>query len=270
MIMPAAIIVLLLLAGTLTVFAQSTPTLPVVRMASTPTVLAKQAGLMAPKATPRSTQGNKPTTAKSTPVAKSIPSQSGTTLLQLPAGWTAAGLDTSDALDAQDTAGSIFTAREERFDFRDIGSRALHGGSLTGAFFILSSNAKARFLHNDIRVINNTLFDRLLKQKEEQRPRNIEAHLMTLQEQGQQQFALVDVSFFLLQSTVDNNGQRTEGYDPDPATGQPRLHHMTVLLLRIPPADQGPDAPAGGYGWLVSNYGLDLPSDNALQIVQPA
>ena len=35
------------------------------------------------------------------------------------------------------------------------------------------------------------------------------------------------------------------------------MHHMTVLLLRVPPTTQGADAPMGGTGWLVNVYALD-------------
>jgi hypothetical protein len=266
MIMPAAIIVMLLLAGTLTIFAQSTPTLPVVRTVSTPTVLAKQAGLMAPKTTPRSMQGNKPTTARSTPVAKNTPSQSGATIPQLPTGWTNANLAMGDALFVERTA-TTFVDREMSLDYRSVGTKAVHAGTFTAATFILTRNALARFQQNDIRVINNTLFDTV---QQEQRIQSVVAPQAQVVAFAEQQFAWVDVSFFLWQSKLDTNGQRIEGFDPDPATGQPRLHHMTVLLLRVPQNKQGINPAMGGTGWLVSNYGLDLPSDTSLQIVQPA
>jgi hypothetical protein len=220
-------------------------------------------------ASPAKTAQAKQTPAKKTKAnTQQAQAPSPTTFPLLPTGWTAAGLGMPDELDAQDTAGVIFTAREERLDYRDIGSRAIHAGTLTAAKTFLTDNAKMRFVHNDIRVINNVLFDRLTNLQEQQRPRNIEAHLARFQELGQQQFVWMDVTFFLWQSKLDVNGQRTEGYDPDPATGQPRLHHMSVLLLRVPPQDQGPNAAAGGTGWLVSNYGLDLTTP--LSVVQPA
>jgi hypothetical protein len=40
--------------------------------------------------------------------------------------------------------------------------------------------------------------------------------------------------------------------------------------LRIPPQDAGNNPAMGGTGWLVSNYGLNLPNGTALNIVQPA
>ncbi len=94
--------------------------------------------------------------------------------------------------------------------------------------------------------------------------------LVAFSQQGPQQFARVTVTFQVWQSHLDPNhpGQRLEGIEIDPATKQPRLHQMMVLLLRVPQQDAGPDPAMGGTGWLVSNYGLDVPTP--LTIVQPA
>jgi hypothetical protein len=171
-----------------------------------------------------------------------------------------------DALFVERTA-TTFVDREMSLDYRSVGTKAVHAGTFTAATFILTANALARFHQNDIRVINNTLFDTV---QQEQRIQSVVAPQAQVVAFAEQQFAWVDVSFFLWQSKLDTNGQRIEGFDPDPATGQPRLHHMTVLLLRVPQNKQGINPAMGGTGWLVSNYGLDLPSDTSLQIVQPA
>lgn len=72
------------------------------------------------------------------------------------------------------------------------------------------------------------------------------------------QFAWVSVSFELFQSKIDpTTGKRVEGMELDPATGQPRVHQMAVVLLRVLPQSQGVNAPMGGTGWLVNVYALD-------------
>jgi hypothetical protein len=186
---------------------------------------------------------------------------------QLPAGWVGAGLSNGDALFAERTAWT-FTDREEGLDFRNVGTRALHGGTLTAATFILSPGGKTRFAQNDVRVINNTLFDHVQNVQLVQAAVNAVPRLTGFQMQGQNQFAWVDVSFQLYQSQIDPaTHQRTEGLEKDPATNQPRTHHMSVLLVRIDPATQGSASPMGGSGWLVSSYGLDMTSP--LTITQP-
>ena len=184
--------------------------------------------------------------------------------LFLPWARANAGLILPDAIEA-DRTGLTFTDREEALDVRHTGTRAAHAGTFTAALFILTPAAQARFQHNDVRMITNALFDRVAKLKLIQAAVDATPKLMKFQIQGNQQFAWIDVSFHLWQSRIDpNTTQRTEGLDLS-GTHQPRLHHMTVLLLRV--AKQGPAAPMGGTGWLVSNYALDhgLP-----EIVQPA
>jgi hypothetical protein len=101
---------------------------------------------------------------------------------------------------------------------------------------------------------------------------NPQPRLVKFAQQGQQQFAWVDVAFQLWQSQVDphNPQQRIEGKELDPATKQPRIFHMMVLLLHIAPQDAGNNPAMGGTGWLVSTYALDLPNGTPLDIVQPA
>ena len=77
---------------------------------------------------------------------------------QFPDGWTQAGLLTEDAIQAIRTA-VAFTDREMSLDYRSVGTRDNHGGTFTAATFVLTPAARQRFAHNDVREINNTLFD---------------------------------------------------------------------------------------------------------------
>jgi hypothetical protein len=174
-----------------------------------------------------------------------------------PAGWTAAGLNTADEFEALRT-GLTFVDREMSLDHRNVGTRAVHGGTFTAAVFVLTQAARARFAQNDVRMANNVLFDRVQQRQLIQEVANVQPQVVKFAVQGQQQFAWVDVSFQLWQSQIDlQSGNRVEGFEIDAATGKPRIHHMIVLLLRVPPAAQGPNAPMGGTGWLVSLYALD-------------
>lgn len=192
-------------------------------------------------------------------------------LSPLPAGWTGAGLSRGDAAFAMRTA-ITFTDREMSLDWRNIGTRAAHSGTLTAATFILTPAARTRFQQNDVRVINNVLFDRLTSEQMIQAVTDEQPHLVQFQAQAGQQLAWVEVSFHLWQERKDpaHPDNRIEGLETDPATGQPRLHRMSVLLLRVAPGTQGPTAPMGGTGWLVSNYGLDLAGGTLVDLVEPA
>lgn len=265
-----AIIVIIVLTGAMGVFAQSTPTLP----GKTASPTASAAPTRPAQATPQPGTGKTPT-APPQPTPKPGPgntSQNGAgTWLpqQLPAGWTDAGLTTGDALFAERTA-VVFTDREMSLDYRSVGTRKLHGGTFTASVFLLTPAAKERFARNDVRVINNVLFDKIQQEKRIQSVVNPQPQLVKFAVQGQQQFAWLDVSFQLWQSKADAGGKRTESFDLDPTTKQPRIHHMAVLLLRVDPDDQGANAPMGGTGWLVSTYALDQNAGTMLPILQPA
>ena len=226
----------------------------------------------APTAGPTHTVQRTPTptmttaTAQATPPSDWVPSA--LTLQQL--GWTGAGLATGDALEAERTAWT-FTDREMSLDYRNGGTRAQHGGTFTAAVFLLTPNARARFIANDVRAINNVLFDRVEQQQLLQEVVNAQPRLVRFQVQGQQEFAWVDVSFQLWQSQLDQQtGQRVEGLELDPATNGPRVHHMIVLLLHVTPGTQGTNAPMGGTGWLVSTYALNPVGGILPAIIQPA
>jgi hypothetical protein len=185
-------------------------------------------------------------------------------------GWTGAGLSTGDALEAERAAWT-FTDREMSLDYRNAGTQAQHGGTFTAAVFLLRPNARARFFANDVRAINNVLFDQVQQQHFIQEVVNAQPRLVQFQVQGQQQFAWVDLSFQLWQSQHDQQSrQRIEGLEVDPASHRPRVHHMIVLLLRVTLGTQGANAPMGGTGWLVSTYVLDPARGSLPSIIVPA
>jgi hypothetical protein len=156
-------------------------------------------------------------------------------------------------------------------DYRNAGTQAQHGGTFTAAVFLLTPNARARFFQNDVRAINNALFDRVQQQQLIQEVVNAQPRIVQFEVQGQQQFAWVDVSFQLWQSKLDQqSGQRTERLQLDQATNGPRIHHMIVLLLRVLPSTQGDNAPMGGTGWLVSTYALDATGGSLPAVILPA
>lgn len=256
-----ALVALLIVAlglSALTVFAQTTP--PILVQKGTPS--APTTPTTVPPS-PQPTRSTHPAAKAPMPTPQAqIPWVPST----LPPGWTSAGLTMGDAIFAERTA-LTFTDREEGLDFRNVGTRAQHRGTFTASVFILSAGGKARFFQNDLRAINNTLFDQVEAEQRIQSAVNSVPNLTGFVEQGHQPFARVDVSFFLWQSRLQQ-GQRNIGFEGDPATGQPRLHHMSVLLVRVTPGTQGANAPMGGTGWLVSSYGLDV--STPLAILQPA
>jgi hypothetical protein len=254
---------------TFSVFAQPAPHLTTVSKYPTQGSPATQT-MVAAKAMHPIRRTPTPTTATATPQATPqnnwVPSAQ--TLQQL--GWTGAGLSTGDALEAERTAWT-FTDREMSLDYRNAGTQAQHGGTFTASVFLLTPNARTRFFQNDVRAINNVLFDRVQQQQLIQEVVNVQPRLVQFQVQGQQQFAWVDVSFQLWQSQLhQQSGQRVEGRQLDTTTHQPRVHHMIVLLLRVPPGAQGTNAPMGGTGWLVSTYALGPTGGSLPGIIQPA
>src|SRR5260370_39550007 len=120
--------------------------------------------LVTPQIGPSQQQGATPSSQASTPTVQgqgqnqAPPSSPDWVPQQLPAGWTDAGLTMADDLQALRTAVS-FNDREMSLDYRSIGTRDLHAGTFTAATFILTPAAKQRFEHNDVRMMNNTLFD---------------------------------------------------------------------------------------------------------------
>jgi hypothetical protein len=219
-----------------------------------------------PTPTPRTQQGKGPTP---TPVATvttggtpQIPTDQ--TLGQL--GWTAAGLTAADAFQAERT-GWTFTEREETLVFNEPGTR-------TAATFLLTPGARDRFAQTDVRASSNAFWNTVTDPQRQliQFALNLQPSLVKFATQGQQRFAWVDIAFWRWQSRIAPNdqAQRTSGMELDPATNQPRVHHMIVLLLRVAPQSQGANAPMGGTGWLVSNYTLDPAAGTLLDRVAPA
>jgi hypothetical protein len=176
-------------------------------------------------------------------------------------GWTQGGLSAGDAIEALRT-GETFTDREMSYDYRNIGTPAQHGGTLTAATFLLTPGGLVRFERFDVRVINNVLYDKISTGKIIQQVVNATPSLVRFQVEKVQgesrQFAWVNVALELFQSKVDPaSGKRQEDLERNPTTGQPMLHHLVVVLLRVPPQTQGTNAPMGGTGWLVNTYELD-------------
>ena len=190
---------------------------------------------------------------------------------QFPDGWTQAGLLTEDAIQAIRTA-VAFTDREMSLDYRSVGTRDNHGGTFTAATFVLTPAARQRFAHNDVREINNTLFDMVANTRLVRVVLDPQPQLVKFAELCQQQFAWVAVAFQLWQSQIDPNHPqlRMEGKDIDPATNQPRIQHMIVLLLRVLSQNAGNNPAMGGTGWLVSAYTLNPAHGTLPAIVQPA
>ncbi len=210
-----------------------------------------------------------------TPIGQGQPAQSFSDWVpqQLPDGWMNAGLMMGDDLQAVRTA-TTFNDREMSLDYRSVGTRNNHSGTFLAATFLLTFAARERFMQNDARVINNTLFDLVVSTQLVRAAINPQPRVVKFAVQGQQQFAWADVSFQLWQSHLDPNDpqhqRRIEGKDMDPTTNQPRIHHMVVLLLRVPPEAAGANPAMGGTGWLVSNYALDQAGGALPGIIQPA
>lgn len=270
--------ILLIIVGTSAViFAQATsptpstthslplpPTQKTRSLTPVPTVKKTSQGATAtPTPMPASTPIPTPVPAQPTMMpGNTTPPQSGLPSIQQldQLGWTKIGLTEADALEAERTA-TTFTDREMSFDYRNIGTIAHHSGTLTAATFLLTAGAQARFQANDLRVINNMLYNTITQQRLIQQVANPEPSLVQMQSpslQGQRQtIAWVTVSFTLLSSQQEPSGQRTENLEIDPSNGQPLVRHMDVVLLRVPPDTQGTTAPMGGTGWLVNTYALD-------------
>ena len=268
--------VITLFVGALLVFAQPA--------ALDPQPTAKQTGVQGaeehpqPKVTPQPPMAKKPEEVKPQPK-----NQDGAQPNQAPAnsvkplqpsvppqqtldgiGWTNAGLSLGDAIEAQRTA-STFVDREMSYDYRSIGAPDAHGGTLTSAMFLLTPGGKTRFAQNDVRVVDNTLCNKVRDGKIIQQMLGTQVKPVQFQTQQIQgttyQFAWMNVSFQLLQLKIDlGTGKRVEGVEMDPASGQPKMHQMAVVLVRNAPENQGGNAPMGGTGWLVNLYALDQPN----------
>ena len=198
------------------------------------------------------------TQAASSLSSSSIPS----TQLLNQIGWTQAGLSFGDAIEVIRT-GNTFTDREMSYDYRNIGTPAVHSGTLTSSTFLLTSGGKIRFVQNDVRMINNVLYNKILNGKIVQQVVNAQPSLVQFQTiplQGQPyQFAWVNVAFELFQSKIDpTSGERTESIELNTTTGQPAIHNLVVVLVRVSPQNQGVNAPMGGTGWLVNTYALGM------------
>jgi hypothetical protein len=175
----------------------------------------------------------------------------------LPASWMASGLTLTDTVYALRTA-TTFTDREMALDYRTAGTPQHPSGSFTAATFLLTPAAQARFLQHDRRSIDHLLFQQVHEQHISQAAVDELSRLLAFRVIRGLRFAWVDVAFRLWRAQTDPmTGAQTAGEEMDPATGQARVHHLVVLLIYVPPQQQGPNAPMGGTGWLVSDYALD-------------
>lgn len=195
------------------------------------------------------TQGNRPPTQQ--PTRPASPGLTPTPIyvtsgdLQLPQNWNRSNADAVLAL----RSAIAFVDREMTLDFREAGTRAHHGGTFTASVFLLTPAAKIRFQANDVRAANNTLYDQVQQQHLVQQTINEYASILSYTHNQQQQLVTVSVTFQLYKSQLGQAASEVKDVN---------RHLMTVLLLHVDQAGQGPDAPMGGTGWLVSNYGLDV------------
>lgn len=252
------------LAGVRALSAPAQPTGPDTGRGNTSLTPPPHAGPASPKPTVAATGGSAAT-----------PPPAGTSdnwlAAQLPFNWAQAGLTRTDAIEVERIA-LLFSDREMSQDYRDIGTRAHHGGTMTAALALLTPAAQVRFQHNDFRMASNALFDLISSTHLVRQVTNATPQLLQFTIQGQQGFAWVAVSFHLwIAQTDPKTGMRTEGWEMEPGTNQPRVHQLVVLLASQPQAgSQSTTQMLGGTSWLVSNYALDPAAGTLPPIVQPA
>lgn len=184
-------------------------------------------------------------------------------------GWTKAGLTQSDAVAAQRTA-ATFVGREMSYDYHDIGTPTHHAGTFTAATSLLTPGARTRFQNNDVRMINNALYEKVRSEQIVRQATNVQAKLSQFRVvpiQGQQrQFAWFTVSFNRFQSYVDQaSAKRIEGDEMDPTLEQLRTYQMMVVVLHVPTDKQALDTQLGSTGWLVNTYDLDTTTPLAIE-----
>jgi hypothetical protein len=102
--------------------------------------------------------------------------------------------------------------------------------------FSSPQGGQVRFANNDVRVINNVLYEKIASEKLIHQVVNAQATLVQLQGiavQGRVHFcAWITVSFSLFQSRIDPaSGQRTEGLLHNPATGQPTIYQYVRVTF---------------------------------------
>ncbi len=173
--------------------------------------------------------------------------------LPLPVGWgNRSSLDAENALQVAWT----FTQREMRIDYRNVGTLAEIGGTLTAAVFLLDAHASALRFPNDRRS-TSAFFAEVEQEQLIQTPVFANPPFFTnpqiLQAQMTQSgnfFVWVSVPFLLF-TQRGALGQPT--FDLDPKSQQPRVHTLQVLLINVPPGV----GPMAGIDFEVSDYALD-------------
>ncbi len=250
------ILLALLIVGSISItayFSGNVVVLPIVQHADPPQHAATPGRpTPVPTATPVASAQASPT---------AIPPRPGL-IVALPVGWgNRSPLDAENALQV----GWTFTQREMRIDYRDVGTLAEIGGTLTAAVFLLDTNARELRFPNDRRT-TSAYFALVQQEQLIQTPvfdnPPFTSHPQILQAQTTQDgnfFVWVVVPFEL----VSQQGvQGQPDLDPDPVSQQPRVHTMQVLLINVP-SGAGPMA---GVDYEVSDYALDAPPGSIIQI----
>jgi hypothetical protein len=70
----------------------------------------------------------------------------------------------------------------KNYDYRNIGTLAVHSGTLTDSTFLLTPGGKIRFVQNDVRMINNVLYTKISNGKIIQQVVNAQASLVQFQD----------------------------------------------------------------------------------------
>lgn len=218
-----------------------------------------------PVAHPTTVQAT-PTPAKPSPTpvatATATTGTGGPTLqVPLPAGWgNRSPLDAENAL----LEAWTFTQREMRIDFQSVGTQGHPGGTMTGAFFLLTPAAQQRFRGNDKREsaaffaqVQNT---QLIQIPIFDNPPFV-SHMQILQAQAQGGafFVWVNVPFEL---AIQHGVGGQPKIELNQQTQQPQLHTMQVLLMSVPVGT----GPMGGIDYKVSDYALDMQQGTTLAI----
>jgi hypothetical protein len=175
---------------------------------------------------------------------------------QLPQSCAGAGVTSVQAVRANNEA-TAFTQREESIAFDQ-------PNGLKSSINLMTDNAKNLRFVNDRRSTN--AFAQELQNGPNNKgliqiPGNFQPQLVNCQKQNGQLFVWEDVSFSLaIQCQTDGNGnpcQANPNFLPemDQQTHQPKIHHMVVLLVAVPPGQQ--NAPLW-LGWAVSDYMIDV------------
>jgi hypothetical protein len=128
------------------------------------------------------------------------------------------------------------------YGYRNIGPIAMHGGTLTASTFLLTPGGLIRFAHNDIRVINNVLYDtichgKIIQQVENAQPTLVQFQTLQIQ-RHLHAFAWMSVAFERFQSKIDpTSGTRVEHLELNPTTGEKSNGEETIVAFSLKQAE---------------------------------